>query len=80
MWREPEQVGSSVQWTGEQDTTDSGMENHNRGNLGGDTQSLFLPRTLQLGAACAAPPAWAKWDGVLLYGLQVAGANHDSYL
>ena len=31
-----------------------------------DTWSLSLPKTLQLGAAGAAPPAWAKWDRVLL--------------
>ena len=27
---------------------------------------LSLPKTLQLGAASATPPTWAKWDGVLL--------------
>ena len=31
-----------------------------------DTWSLSLPKTLQLGAAGAAPPSWAKWDRVLL--------------
>ena len=31
-----------------------------------DTWSLSLPKTLQLGAAGAAPPEWAKWDRVLL--------------
>ena len=31
-----------------------------------DTWSLCLLKTLQLGAAGAAPPAWAKWDRVLL--------------
>ena len=31
-----------------------------------DTWSLSLPKTLQLGAAGAAPPAWTKWDRVLL--------------
>ena len=29
-----------------------------------DTWSLSLPKTLQLGATGAAPPAWAKWDRV----------------
>ena len=27
---------------------------------------MSLPRTLQLGAACAAPPVWTKLDVVLL--------------
>ena len=27
--------------------------------------SLSLPRILQLGENCAAPPMWVKWDGVL---------------
>ena len=31
-----------------------------------DTWSLSLPKTLQLGAAGAAPPVWAKWNRVLL--------------
>ena len=31
-----------------------------------DTWSLSLPKTLQLGTAGTAPPAWAKWDRVLL--------------
>ena len=31
-----------------------------------DTQSLSLPKILQLEAAGAAPPAWAKWNRVLL--------------
>ena len=31
-----------------------------------DTWSLSLPKILQLGAAGAAPPAWAKWNRVLL--------------
>ena len=31
-----------------------------------DALSLSLPKTLQLGAASAAPPAWAKQDSVLL--------------
>ena len=37
------------------------------------THMLDHCKTLQLGAAGAAPPAWAKWDGV-------PGANHHSYL
>ena len=31
-----------------------------------DACSLSLPRTLQLGSACAAPPVWAKWDGSMV--------------
>ena len=31
-----------------------------------DACSLSLPKTLQLGEAGAAPPAWFKWDKVLL--------------
>ena len=31
-----------------------------------DTLSLSLSKTLQLGAAVTLPPAWAKWDRVLL--------------
>ena len=30
------------------------------------TWSLSLPKTLQLGATGATPPAWAKWDRVFL--------------
>ena len=30
------------------------------------TQSLFLPKTLQLAAACGAALAWAKCDGVAI--------------
>ena len=33
---------------------------------GTHTLSLSLPQILQLGAACAAPPVWVKWDGVIL--------------
>ena len=31
-----------------------------------DSWILSLPKTLQLGVAGAAPPAWAKWDRMLL--------------
>ena len=40
-----------------------------------DTWSLSLPKTLQLGAAGAAPPAWAKWDRVLLEWLVGSGGK-----
>ena len=38
--------------------------------------SLSLPRTLQLGAACSAPPAWAKWDRVCH--VWSTGGRHDA--
>ena len=31
-----------------------------------DTWSLSLPKTLQVGSGGSAPPAWSKWDRVLL--------------
>ena len=37
--------------------------------------SLSLPRTLNLGAACATLPTCAKWDGMLFDGLEVLGAT-----
>ena len=40
-----------------------------------DTWSLSFPKTLQLGAAGAAPPAWAKWDRVLLAWSAVGGGK-----
>lgn len=40
-----------------------------------DTWSLSLPKTLKLGAADAAPPAWAKWDRVLLAGSTGGGGK-----
>ena len=40
-----------------------------------DTWSLSLPKTVQLGAAGAAPPVWAKWDRVLLVWFAGSGGN-----
>ena len=45
-----------------------------------DTWSLSFPGTPQLGTAGAAPPAWAKWDRVLLVWSACSGSNHSVIL